>query len=392
MSVRKRRGNKWYYRTWVRKPSGLRVRVFGVPSEYGLPNTETGAKEAMRRKVNAILDGQPVRVPVEAPTERVPTVLDFAPTFLELSRAKNKASSADSKATNLDVHILPAIGTLRLDEVTYAIVEDLKVALLKKPIANVSRRKDGKQVALASRTLSAKTVNNILGTLHRLLMVAKKRGAIAAVPEFEWLKVPDAETDFLTFDECDALLAGCDPEWRAMITVAARTGLRLGELMALRWEDVDLRNGRIVVRRNVVKGKFGTPKGGKSRTVDLGDDAIGALKSHRHLRGELVFSDDAGKLLRLPVVRYGLERSCRISKSRYIGWHVLRHTFASHLVMRGVSLSAVQKLLGHTTITMTMRYAHLSPDVTRDAVRLIDRGARLVPTRGEKTGQGKQHA
>lgn len=57
---------------------------------------------------------------------------------------------------------------------------------------------------------------------------------------------------------------------------------------------------------------------------------------------------------------------------RHIGWHALRHTFASHLVMRGAPIKAVQKLLGHSTIEMTMRYSHLTPDARRDAVRLLD--------------------
>ena len=71
--------------------------------------------------------------------------------------------------------------------------------------------------------------------------------------------------------------------------------------------------------------------------------------------------------------KHPLLRACKRAGLRQIGWHVLRHTFASHLVMKGAAIKAVQELLGHRTIKMTERFAHLSPDVRRDAVRLLDR-------------------
>jgi integrase len=100
--------------------------------------------------------------------------------------------------------------------------------------------------------------------------------------------VPAQEFDFLDFEEADRLLAAVDEDWRAMVLVALRTGMRMGELIALRWQDVDLIAGRVTVRQNAVKGRR-TPKSGKAREIALSNDTVAALKAHRHLRGPLVF-------------------------------------------------------------------------------------------------------
>lgn len=387
MSVRQRPDGRWFFRTWVRLPDGTRRRVFGTPREYGLPNTKVAAKEARTRKVAALLSGQPVKV--AAPAKGCgTTVAAFRPVFIEHSEAKNKPSSVAAKQAILDHHIIPLLGDRDLASIDYATIEDVKHALLKKPIGNVTRAarraEDDDEV---ERTLTPKTVNNILTVLRRMLMVAKKRGLIAAVPEVEWLRAGEAEFDFLTFEEADLLVDKAAGEGRAMILVALRTGLRLGELLALRWTDVDLPGGRIVVRQNLVRGVVGTPKSGKPREVPLGEEVRAHLKAQRHLRGPLVFCDNDGGFLRVPQVRYVLERACRQAQLRQVGWHVLRHSFASHLAIRGATLKAIQELLGHADIRQTMRYAHLSPDVGRDAVRLLDGGAQAGAQRG--VGRGK---
>ena len=94
-----------------------------------------------------------------------------------------------------------------------------------------------------------------------------------------------------------------------------------------------------------------------------------------------MFCGDDGSLLTSESCKWPLWRACKRAGLRRIGWHVLRHTFASHLVMRGAPLKAVQELLGHSTMEMTMRYSHLSPDVRRDAVALLDR--RCIPVASE---------
>ena len=154
--------------------------------------------------------------------------------------------------------------------------------------------------------------------------------------------------------------------------MALHTGLRRGELIALQWDAVDLVAGRLLVKRNVWRGHFGTPKGGRSREVPLNAVALQALKAHGHLRGAFVFCDATGAYLKNDTCRNAILRASKRAGLRPIGWHTLRHSFASHLVARGVPLKAVQELLGHATIDMTMRYAHLSPDVKKDAVRALE--------------------
>jgi len=374
VTARRRRNGRWFFRKWVRLADGTRRRVFGVPGSFGLPNTKVGAEEAERRAVQAVLNGAPTEIaPAAAP--EVVTVAEFEPLYLEHSAAKNKPSALDSKRQILRDHILPALGALELGAVTFAAIEDFKHALLKKR---------GDRPAL-----SAKTVNNVLTVLRRMLALAAKRGLIASVPEVEWLKADPSDFDFLSFEEADRLIDAADPEWRAMITVAVRCGLRQGELLGLRWDDVDLVGGRLLIRYARVEGRLVSTKSRKGREVELGDDAAAALIGERHLRGDYVFCDLDGHPLTAGACKHPLYRACRRAKVRRIGWHVLRHTFASHLAMLGAPLNTIRELLGHATIQMTLRYAHLSPDVRRDAVRMLDRarrGAHSVPDGGIRAG------
>ena len=139
-----------------------------------------------------------------------------------------------------------------------------------------------------------------------MLVVAKKRELIEAVPEIEWLKAPKPDFDFLTFDEAARLVAAADTEWSCMIILALKAGLRQGELLALRREDIDLVTGLLRVRRSVTRGFVTEPKNGKGRDIPLGDEAIAALKAEGHLRGPLVFCDSAGRMWKKNEVKHPL--------------------------------------------------------------------------------------
>jgi len=386
MSVRRdKRFGTWFYRKWVRTPDGRKVRIFGTPKADGLPETRAGAEEAERRAIARVLETGEAK-PV---TKEVPTIEEFSKVFLATSAINNKPSSVDSKEKLLRFHIVPRLGHLRLDEVSYAVIEDLKLALAQTPI-NTGKTYVGVKLDNKSpKTLSGKTINNVLSVLRRMLVVARKRDLIESVPDVEWLKRDQPEIDFLDFNEAERLLAAAPGEWRTMILTALRTGMRHGELIGLRWEDVDLVAGRIAVRQNVVNGQLGTPKSGKPREIPLGVDVRTALKDHRHLRGPLVFCHMSGGLLGTVDTRLPLWRACKKAGLRQVGWHALRHTFASHLVMRGASLKAVQELLGHSSIQMTMRYAHLAPEVVHETVRLLDGLAdgRVADSVGQSLGR-----
>ncbi len=347
MAVLRDARGRWRYRKTINLPGGRKERISGTP----ILNTRVAAEIAEREHILRLLSA-PATPPV-LPKE-VPIFAKFAEEFMATySEANNKPSEVHSKRTILKNHLLPAFGGVKLDVIQPREIEAYKSGKLKAGLA-------------------PKTVNNQLTVLRRILSLAAEWGLLTHTPPMKWLKVPDPEFDFLDFEEAVRLEKGAEGDWAAMITVGLTTGLRQGELLALRWEDVDLVSGRLVVRRAVARGVVGTPKSGKSREIPLNDKALLALKRQRHLRGELVFCDEAGRMLRKSVCKWPLWTACRRAGLRRIGWHTLRHTFASHLVMRRAPIKAVQELLGHSTIEMTMRYAHLSPDVRKDAVKLLD--------------------
>lgn len=372
MSVRRdKRFGTWFYRKWVRTEDGRKVRIYGTPKADGLPETRAGAEEAERRAITRVLATGELKK-LAASKKEVPTVREFHNVFVATSRITNKPSSVVTKEKLFRVHILPHLGDLRLDQVTYAVIEDFKIALAGTAINTDKTYRSVKIAPKSKRRLSAKTINNVLAVLRRMLVVARKRGEIASVPDVECLRVVRPEFDFLDYAESQRLVNAADGEWRTMILVALRTGMRHGELIGLRWQDVDLIAGRLMVVQNIVDGHVGTPKSGKPREIPLGDEVRAALKAHRHLRGPLVFCDAAGEMLNTTLTRGPLWRACKKARLRQVGWHVLRHTFASHLVMRGATMTAVQELLGHSSIVMTMRYAHLAPEAVRETVRLLD--------------------
>jgi integrase len=227
------------------------------------------------------------------------------------------------------------------------------------------------------RPVGAKSVRNYIGTLSALLGFAERKGWVTKNVAHR-IDLPAAESSedirFLEPDEvlalADAAVAGpCHAIDRALYVTAAMTGLRQGELIALRWRDVDWRASRIRVRQNYVLGEFGTPKSKRStRSVPMADAVAGELdrlfKVSPHQRDDdLVFGDpDTGEPLDTAAI---LRRYKRALKAAHLEpthrFHDLRHTFGTRMAAAGVPMRTLQEWMGHRDIETTQRYADYAP-------------------------------
>jgi len=168
-----------------------------------------------------------------------------------------------------------------------------------------------------------------------------------------------------------AVITETCPEHMAELDLALHTGLRLGEMYGLLWENVNLPRRVLTVSRS---------KNGDTRHVPLNTSALAALVELRK-RGEgngPVIRNSRGETLAGP--RHWFESATRNANIRAFSWHCLRHTFASRLVMAGVDLRTVQELMGHKSISMTVRYSHLTPKHTLEAVERLVGGITETPT------------
>lgn len=283
----------------------------------------------------------------------------FVADFLRHSKNNNKPSTYVEKEHILRNHLTPFFKGRPLSTVGSLDFETYKAQKLDK--------------------LVKKTINNHLVIASKFMSLAVEYKKLRFAPKIRLFPQkgrfkPVSEDQHLDFDEARRFEEAATPADRAMVTVALRTGLRIGELRALQWDSVDLKARKILVHRAFWKQVLGTPKPGRSREVPLSLEATAALAAAKHLRGPWVFCDDRGKPLvysQCQTLLKRVERRAGLAVGE-IGWHKLRHTFASHLAMKGVPLKVIQELLGHASIEMTMIYAHLSPTTLSNAVDKLD--------------------
>jgi len=313
-------------------------------------NSRAGAAafEAVLRQ--RLARGEPLR-----DNSTLPTFAQFAVTwFSDYVVVNNKPSEQRSKHYMLNAALVPFFGRMRVDQIAFRDIEQYK--------------------ARASRAgTSNKTINNRLTVLNTCLVTAYEWfGLEKRPPRVKKLKCPPARTDYLSWEESRRLLDASNGITHDMILLALRTGMRQGEIKGLQWTSIDWQRCLIVVRHSRYDrtGELGSPKSNRERYIPMHPDVFNLLARRKREEG-YVFEDPQGRPFNHMKLERRLTAACQNAKLRRISWHALRHSFASHLASQGVPLGAVQALLGHQSITTTMRYSHLAPSILRSAIDML---------------------
>ena len=289
--------------------------------------------------------------------KEVPTLEEFAPRFIDGHARANrqKPGGIAHKEAVLRVHLVPMFGHRRLDTIGNEDVQRLKHHLRQKAVP---------------------TVNNVLTVLNTLLKKAVEWEVLEHMPcTVRLLKTTQGAIKFYDFDEYEQLVAAAgrvDRRALLIVLLGGDAGLRSGEMRALEWTDVNFGKRQLCVERNDWRGQVSSTKGGRLRYVPLTQRLAATLQAHRHLKGPRVLSDAQGDPLAEHHVTDLLQRAARVANLKNNGPHILRHSFCSHLAMRGAPTRAIQELAGHRDLTTTQRYMHLSPSAIDDAIRLLE--------------------
>jgi integrase len=320
-----------------------------VPKEI---TGRTGAKRWAETRARYLTgNGLPVE---EGPP--CPTLAAFVPRWMDdyAHANQNKPSTLDAKERINRLHLVPVLGKLPLNR-----IGKLEIQRVKKHLQEAA----------------PKTVACVLSQLATMLRTAEEWEVIVKAPKIELPRIPDPGVSFYDFEEMEQLLRGAEragPMVRAAILLGGDAGLRRGEILALQQSDVG--GGAVNVRRSEWEGIVGTPKGGKARTVPLTARLQQAIREVKHLRGKRLLWQANGKPVGVETLKSWMQTACRragLPESRNL--HRLRHTFCSHLAMRGAPAKVIQELAGHADLKTTMKYMHLARGSREAAISLLEK-------------------
>lgn len=267
----------------------------------------------------------------------------------------------------LDTHILPKFGAMAVEEVSRQRLLDFRAAL-------ASSDRPG-------RVLSPKTVNDIFGVLKAIVdEAAVHAGAPSAAARIKRLKVPRSDVEPFTLQECMRLVDAIRPDYRDYLVVRVYTGMRTGEVNGLRWRNVDLDRGLVMVRETFTHGEMDETKTASSwREVELPSVVHEVLKTRferqRPARDAFVFSNGAGK----PIDNHNFTKRIWYPLLKRLGIRArrpyqLRHTAATLWLSAGENPTWIARQLGHSSLEMLYRtYARWTRNMTKRDGASFDR-------------------
>jgi len=323
------------------------------------------------------------------------TVGDYLQGWMDVLEFSGQAeATVSSYRHTLRLHVIPRLGEGRLQELAAVDLDNLYRHLLENGRRNggggLSRRTVRYVHVIVSAALSDAVAKGLLARNPASAATPPAAGATRA-PEMGWWR-PEELRAFLAFVE--------DHELGTLLRVAAMTGMRRGEIVGLRWIDVELGAGLLTVRRQLTavdyRLRWDSPKSDKGRrTIDLDADTTETLtgleaetRSRRLATDvDLVFCRPDGKPHHPDHVSASFDRLVARSGLRRIRLHDLRHTHAAHLIAAGVDPLTISRRLGHASVSFTLdRYGHLMPDAGANAAAAV--AALLAAATRDRPGSG----
>jgi len=329
MGVFFKKGN-WYID--YRLPNGRRIR-------QKIGSSKKLAENVLRKRKLEIAENKFLDIKKNPPIK----FEDFAQEFLEIYSKPNK------KSWESDFHHLKRLKSFFRGKFLYQItpkdIEEFK--------------------AIRVRQVKPATVNRELATLKTMFNKAVEWGKFQNSPakNVKFLKEDNKRLRYLEREEIKRLIEACPPDLRPIVIIALNTGMRKGEILNLKWHNIDFKRGIIYLLDT---------KNGEKREVYMNDTVKRTLiRVRKHPDSPYVFCRKDGKPIK--DIRKSFFTALKKAGIMNFRFHDLRHTFASQLVMNGVDLKTVQELMGHKDIRMTLRYSHLSADYKRRAVEVLDK-------------------
>jgi integrase len=347
--IYKQNGSELY---WIRYagPDGKIIRESTKTANF----KEAQAKLENQRK--AIRDGKEPE-----PIKKVP-IFTFAQLAIEYTAWCERQRSIRSKKGFI-FQLVDKFGNIQLRHFNTKMLEQFQSERLLK--GNRQVKQGDEWVFLPNKPA---TINRLMATIKHMFHKGYQwemcgEETLKRVRQVKLLEENNRRLRYLSREECAELVSKCKDVTGKIVMAALNTGMRKGEILSLKWENVDMKHGFVLLDRT---------KNGERREIPINEDFKAVLQSlTRQLDVPYVFFDTmTGKPYQ--DVKRSFSTACRQAGIHDFHFHDLRHTFASHLIMAGADITTVSKLLGHKSLTMTLRYSHLAPDHLQKAVNMLN--------------------